>query len=178
MPQQFTRVKPGGLITAALINQMEVAIEQLSGAQIAGPVSIPNLFGLTLGNAVAILNVPSTQLTVGNVLDSLGNTIDSSQPDSQRLLVLNQMPVAGTNVFAGSSVNLVVAPKPGSSPPPPRLPSITGFNPTQVHVRALLEIDGLNFDPLPSNNNVTFAGVAAVAPSSASNPAKLIVVVP
>jgi IPT/TIG domain len=94
------------------------------------------------------------------------------------VLVLNQMPAPGTNVYAGSSVNLVVSPMPGSSIAAPLLPSITSFNPVPVPVGAQLEIDGQNFDPLNTNNKVTIGGVATAAPSAGSNTVKLFVVVP
>lgn len=177
---QLNNVKPGDLIKAADWNALVAAIQGLSAPVTVGPIVVPNLFGLQLGNAVAIITLPSTQLAVGNVLDSLGNPIDITQVDSQHLIVLNQMPVPGTNVYAGSSVNLVVAPKPGSAPPPPKIPTITGFSATALNpapIGSQVEIDGTNFDTQLGNNQVTFAGVSAPPPSS-GNPQQLFVMVP
>lgn len=175
---QLNNVNPGDLIRAADWNALVAAVQALSGAVSVGGIVVPNLFGLTLSNAVAILNLPSTQLSQGTVIDTFGNLIDPSLSDSKPLVVLNQSPSAGASVFAGSSVNLVVTPKPGSAPPPPKLAAINAFKPTQVPIGAQLEIDGVNFDPLPTNNSVTFAGVQAAPPSGLSNPVQLFVIVP
>jgi len=176
---QLNNVNPGDLITAADWNALVAAINGLSGQAAAGPVAVPNLFGLTLGNALAIINLPSTQLSRGQIIDTFGNTVSPSTSGVTGLIVLSQSPAGGTNTFAGASVNLVVSPAPGSVPPPPKIPSISGFKPTTpVPVGAQVEIDGSNFDPLPSNNQVSFQGVAAAPPSSASNPVQLFVVVP
>ncbi len=175
----LNNVNPGDLIKAADWNALVAAINGLSGQPTTGPISIPNLFGLTLANAVAVLALPSTQLTRGQVLDTLGNTVDPNASGSGSLIVLNQSPVAGSSAFAGAAVNLVVSPAAGSSPPPPKTPSISGFKPsTPVPIGAQLEIDGLNFDPLPQNNQVSFAGITAAAPSGSSNPVQLFVIVP
>lgn len=175
---QLNTVKPGEPIKSADWNALVAAIQGLSG-QAVGPIAVPNLFGLTLGNALAIITLPSTQLSRGQILDTFGNLVNPSVAGSSALLVLNQSPIAGSNTFAGASVNLVVSPAPGSSPPPPKIPSISGFKPlTPIPVGAQVEIDGLNFDPLPSNNQVSLNGVAAGAPSIASNPVQLFVIVP
>ncbi len=175
---QLPNVKPGDLIKAADWNALIALVQGLSAQAAAGPVTVPSVFGLTLGNAVAIITLPSTQLTVGNILDTLGNTVNATQTNAAPLLVLNQMPAPGTNVYAGSSVNLVVSPMPGSTIAAPLLPGITSFNPVPVPVGAQLEIDGQNFDPLNTNNKVTIGGVATAAPSAGSNTVKLFVVVP
>ncbi len=129
---QPNNVKPGDLIEAAQWNALVAAVQALSGTVSPAGISVPSLFGLTLGNAVAILTLPTTQLAVGSIVDSLGNAVDPTLVDSKPLMVLNQVPPPGTNVLVGSGVSLVVAPKPGSAPPPPVFPSISAFNPTQV----------------------------------------------
>lgn len=175
---QLSNVNPGDLITAANWNALVAAVQGLSAQTPTGPISVPNVFGLTLGNAAAIINLPSTQLTLGSVFDTLGNTITSTLGNAATVLVLGQMPASGTNVFAGTSVNLVVSPLPGSAPPTPLLPTISAFNPVPVPVQAQLEIDGKNFDPLNSNNQVTIGGVATATPSAQSNSVTLFVIVP
>jgi len=169
---QLSTVKPGDPITAEQWNTLVAAI-QGAGPINVGPITVPNLFGLTLGNAVAIITLPSTQLTRGNIIDSLGNSVDPTVADSKPLIVLNQMPAAGTNVFAGTAVNLVVAPKPGSAPPPPQIPTISGFVPTQAPISTQLEIDGDNLN----GGSATFAGVPGI-PAGGSTKFKLFVVVP
>jgi IPT/TIG domain len=175
---QLTNAKPGDLIKSADWNALIALVQGLSGPAAAGPITVPSLFGLTLGNAIAIITLPSAQLTVGNIFDTLGNKVNAAVTNAGPLLVLNQMPPAGTNVYAGSSVNLVVSPLPGSTIAAPLLPSITSYNPVPVPIGAQLEIDGQNFDPLNSNNKVTIGGIATAAPAAGSNTVKLFVVVP
>jgi hypothetical protein len=174
---QLSMVNPGDPITSANWNALVAAVQALSGQAVTGGVTVPSLFSLTLGNAVSIITLPSTRLALGSVLDSLGNAIDPSLSDSKPLVILNQMPAPGANVFPGSPVNLVVSPKPGSAPPAPKVPSITAFKPTQINIGAQLEIDGLNFEP--GKTTVALDGVLAAAPSfPPSTPSQLFVVVP
>jgi hypothetical protein len=175
---QLTNVKPGDLIQAADWNALVAFVQGLSGPTAAGPIPVPSLFGLTLGNAIAIVSLPSAQLTLGTIYDTLGNKVNGTQSSAAPLVVLNQMPPSGTNVYPGSSVNLVVSPLPGSTAPAPLLPSIVSFTPVPVAVGAQLEIDGLNFDPLNSNNKVTIGGIATAVLAAGSNTVKLFVVVP
>ncbi len=173
---QLNNVKPGDLITAANWNAMVAAIQSLSGQPAAGPIVVPTLFSLTLGNALAILKLPSTQLAVGTLLDTLGNGVDPTVTGAGSLIVLSQMPAAGTNVFAGTAVSLVVSPLPGSTPPPPKTPVIQTFKPTSVNVGTQLEIDGQN---LGGTTSVTFGGIPAAPPSfPPSSPNQIFVVVP
>ena len=175
---QLTTAKPGDLIRAADWNALVAMVQGQSGQAAGGPITVPSLFGLTLGNAIAIITLPSAQLTVGSILDTLGNTVNATLTNAAPLLVLNQTPPSGTNVYPGSSINLVVSPLPGSTIATPLLPSITSFNPVPAPVGAQLEIDGQNFDPLNSNNKVTIGGVGTGVPAAGSNTVKLFVVVP
>jgi IPT/TIG domain-containing protein len=170
---QLSKVNPGDPITAANWNALVAAVQALSGTVSTGGISVPSFFGLTLGNAVAILSLPTTQLTVGSTVDSLGNAVDPTLVDSKPLMVLNQVPPPGTSVVSGSAVSLVVAPKPGSAPPPPVFPSITGFKPTQVPILTPVEIDGDNL----TGGTATFDGVAGI-PAAGNTKFKLFVVVP
>ncbi len=174
---QLNNVIPGGLIKAADWNALVAAVQSLSGQPAAGPIVVPTLFGLTLGNAIAILTLPSTQLAVGTLLDTLGNVVVPTTNGAKSLIVLNQMPVAETSVFAGSAVSIVVSPLPGSAPPPPVIPVIQTFKPTQVNIGTQLEIDGTNLGP--GTTSVTLAGVSAVPPTfPPSTPSQIFVVVP
>jgi hypothetical protein len=169
----LSKVNPGDPIKAADWNALVDALQTLSGTVSTGGITVPSLFGLTLGNAVAILSLPTTQLAVGSIVDSLGNAVDPTLADSKPLMVLSQEPPQGTNVIAGSGVSLVVAPKPGSAPPPPVLPTISGFIPTQVPILTPVEIDGDNLD----GGAATFDGVPGI-PAAGNTKFKLFVVVP
>jgi len=175
----LNKVNPGDLITAAQWNALVDAVSSFSGVAVTGPVTVPSVFGFTLTNAVALLTLPSTQLVVGSVIDSLGNRIDPNQPSSKSLIVLNQMPQAGTGVQPETSLNLVVTPVAGSAPPPPpQPPIISAFATVQpVPITQTVEIDGQNFDPAPGNNQVTFAGVQGTV-GGTSNRNQLFVSVP
>lgn len=156
---QLNIVNPGDPITAANWNALVAAVQALSGAVSTGGVVVPNLFGLTLGNAVAIITLPATKLSVGAIIDTTGTVVDPNAVDSKSLIVLNQMPQPGGGVPAQTPVNLVVAAKSGASSTP-QLPTITPFaNSTPTAILSTVQINGQNFDPTPSNNVVTFAGV-------------------
>jgi len=173
---QLNNVNPGDLIKAADWNALVAAVQGLSGHPAAGPVVVPTLFSLTLGNAIAILTLPSSQLAVGTLLDTLGNGVDPTSSGAKSLIVLNQMPAAGTNVFAGNAVSLVVSPLPGSAPPPPKTPVIQTFKPTSVNIGTQLKIDWQN---LGVTTAVTFGGIPAAPPSfPPSSPNQIFVVVP
>jgi len=113
---QLNNVNPGDLITAANWNALVAAINGLSGQAQAGGIVVPSFFGMTLNSAAAIIRLPSSQLNLGTILDSLGDTIDPSSPASVNLLVLGQSPPAGMTVPAASPLNLVVSPSAASPP--------------------------------------------------------------
>jgi len=110
----LNNVNPGDLIKAADWNALVAAVQALSGPVTAGGVAVPDFFGFTLGTAAAILDLPSSQLVLGRILDVFGETISPRSPNSVQLLVLGQSPAVGTTVPAGSLLNLVVSPTPGS----------------------------------------------------------------
>jgi hypothetical protein len=129
---QLNNVTPGQLIKAVDWNALVAAVQALSGQVQAGGVTVPDLFGWTLGTAVAVINLPSTQLKLGSILDTFGDTVDPRLPESIALLVLGQSPPVSTNVPAGSSLNLVVSAKVGSPPGgSPVTLGITGVQPGQ-----------------------------------------------
>ncbi len=111
---QLNSVRPGDLIKADDWNALVTAVQGLSGPVQPGGIVVPSLFGMTLNAAVAIIRLPSSQLNLGSVLNSYGETVDPSSPDAINLLVLGQSPSAAVSVSAASSVNLVVSPSPGS----------------------------------------------------------------
>jgi hypothetical protein len=110
---QLNNVRPGDLIRAEDWNALVAVVQGLPGPVSQGVVS-PDFFGLTLGNAAAVLSLPSSQLTLGRVLDIFGEPINPRLADSINLLVLGQSPSMGVAVPAGTPINLVVSPTPGS----------------------------------------------------------------
>jgi hypothetical protein len=117
------KVNPGDLITAANWNALVAAVNGLSGQAQVGGITVPSFFGMTLNSAAAIIRLPSSQLNLGTVLDTLGDTIDPTQPASVNLLVLGQSPSAGVSVPAATPINLIVSPSAAS--PPQGLQQIT-----------------------------------------------------
>ena len=111
---QFNNLNPGDLIKAADWNALVAAVQSLSGQAQPGGVMVPNLFGMTLSTATAIIKLPSSQLNLGSILNANGDSVNPSSPDAQHLIVLGQSPSAGVSVTAASALNLMVSPVPGS----------------------------------------------------------------
>jgi hypothetical protein len=111
---QLNNVRPGDLIRAEDWNALVAAVEGLSGQVQPGGVVVPNLFGMTLNTAAAIIRLPSSQLNLGSVLNSYGESVDPNSPDTMSLLVLAQSPGAGISVTTATALNLMVSPTPGS----------------------------------------------------------------
>ena len=172
MPVTLTNVEPGDLITSekwnlllARVAELAAQVQGLSGNVSTGTVTVPNLFGLTLNQATAIITNPAQQLALGNVIDALGQFIDPNEPDAGSLLVINQIPSAGTKTFPGAGVSLLVAGTAGDGePPPPTLPLISEVFPTPSPVGNQVEIRGSNFAPLNTNNVVTFDNIPTPNP--------------
>ena len=177
-------VQPGDLISAerwnlllAQVTDLANQVQQLSGGVVTGTVTVPNLFGRTLAEASAIITQPALQLALGVVLDASGKVVNPQQQGMGQLLVLNQVPSAGTKTNPGASVQLVVAAVQGGEPQPVLLPRINLIVPATVAVGAQLEIRGENFESLASRNGVSFDGRAAV-PTDLSTTTSLFVIVP
>jgi PASTA domain len=108
---QLNNVRPGDLIRAEDWNALVAAVQ---GGSVTTGITVPDLFGVNLSNAVAVLDLPSSQLVRGRVFDTYGDAIDPRSPSSIQLIVLGQSPSVGTTVPAGTTINLVVSPTPGS----------------------------------------------------------------
>jgi PASTA domain-containing protein/IPT/TIG domain-containing protein len=179
-------VKPGDLITSELwklllgrIGDLETKVQILSGNIGTGTVTVPDVFGHTLKDARGQITKPALQLGVGFIIDAFGNQVDDSLPASDDLIVIGQMPQAGTRTQPLTSVNLAVSAKAGSATEPPKPPKITpgAFTPSPVPAGTEVTIGGENFAPIPSDNKVTFDGVAGQV-SDSSTPTFLKVTVP
>jgi len=104
----ISHVNPGEVIRASLINQL-IDVANGGAAAPASGVAVPDVFGLQLAQARAILTQLSVNLTLGSVFDVFGTAINPSGVGSGGLLVLGQAPPAQTRVPVGSPVNLTVA---------------------------------------------------------------------
>jgi hypothetical protein len=169
-------VKAGDLITSDLINKMIALLQGAPSAPTGVPA--PNLFGLTLGQAVSLLRGSTSSVQLGGILDVFGTSVAPTDPIKIGLLVVGQSPSWGVVVPAGTGVNLVIAAAVAISPS--KVPTITGFLPaTGQSVGLTLDIIGTNFDTLATNNVVTIGGVVATIQNSTSNNAQnLLVTVP
>jgi hypothetical protein len=163
------KVVEGELIKSDWVNslleklgELNAKVIQLSAGIPAGTVTVPNVFGKTLFQARQILTLPSLKLTLGNVLDSNGASINAQSPGSFSLNVLGQYPVPGAKATPGSAVNLLVAGKAESAPSPPsKAPTITGFSDDKTPIGELVDIVGTNFALDKDDNDVTFKNIPA-----------------
>lgn len=186
-----SQVQPGDLISSDLMNEMldelaslKSAIDQFGAP--TGTVPVPNLFGLTLSEARAIITQPARQVTLGTVIDITGVTVDPLAQTNRLRVVLTQSPTAGARVQPGYAINLVVSASPdGSSGPVAKPPTITelqtpdGTTTTTFAVGDGMVIVGTNFDPTPPNNAVSFNGISVTPKPNANDPTRrLIIVVP
>jgi hypothetical protein len=172
-------VNSGGLITAEFMNQIIARINDIDGrtGTATGTVTVPLLVGRTLGQARAILQAPSTQLQMGEVLNTSGAFIDTLTNDSLALTVINQMPAANARVSPGTAVLLLV-PGTGGSSGHSNL-AITSITPNPAATNSLVTINGQGFDPDRTLNLVTFDNVAVPEPpTQQSTTFQLIVRVP
>jgi hypothetical protein len=182
-------VKPGDLITSELwkllldrIGDLEAKVQVLSGNIGTGTVTVPDVFGHTLKDARGQITKPALQLGVGFIIDAFGNQVDDNLPASDSLIVIGQMPQAGTRTQPLTSVNLAVSGKTGTAGgggETPKLPKITpgAFTPSPVPAGTEVTIGGENFASIPGDNKVTFDGVAGQV-SDSSTPTFLKVTVP
>lgn len=173
-------VTSGDLITASLMNQIIQRLNELEGASVpGGNATVPAVIGMSLSSARSTIIAPSTQLSLGFVIDAGGNAVDLSSASDLQKVVINQTPTAGSRVNAGVAVNLVVSGSTGSgSQPQPQPPKITGFTPLSVAAGQEVQILGENFALSRFQNEVSFDNVPAQPPSSASSPTSLFVTVP
>lgn len=168
-------INPGDVISSNLMRRI---IELLNAHEAAlggggGGVTVPNLFGRTLGEARVSLQLQ--QLVLGTVVDTGGAIVNALAPSAQTRMVLNQVPVSGLKTVAGGAVNLVLAGESGGSPPPPAPPAITLLVPTSVRAGQSLEIRGSGFAGTAAL--VTIGGITATVLGT-SNVTRLYVTVP
>lgn len=102
------RVEAQGFqVATASITVPEAAVQSIALTPAGG--FMPLVFGLELGQALSVLS--GAQIAVGRVLDVTGTDVPPANPGSAygSSLVLMQLPLAGTAVPTGQSVQLVVA---------------------------------------------------------------------
>jgi hypothetical protein len=169
-------VNPGDVISSALMKKI---IDLLNAHETSlggggGGIVVPNLFGQTLNDARLALQLQ--QLTLGTVVDTGGAVINPLAVSSQQRMVLNQVPVSGSQTVTGGSVNLVVAGQSSGSPAPaPAAPVINLLLPSSVRAGNTLEIRGSGFAGVTSV--VTFGGINGVVQAT-SNQTRIFVLVP
>ncbi len=171
-------INPGDVISSELMRKIIELINAhdaaLSGGGGGGGVTVPNLFGRPLSEAKVSLQLQ--QLALGTVVDAGGSIINPASTSSGSLMVLNQVPVAGSKTVAGGAVNLVVAGSAGgTAPPPPPTPVVTLLVPTSVRAGGSLEIRGSGF--AGATCTVTLGGINATVLGT-SNISRLYVTVP
>jgi hypothetical protein len=173
MAVTLATVQPGDIISSerwnlllARIAELAGQIDQLSGSVSTGTVVVPSVFGLTLNQARAIITQPTQQLTMGSVINAFGEIINTSLPASASLRVINQIPVAGARTIPGAGVNLVVAATADStgSNPSTTQPSIIDIVPSPGPVDSQVEIRGLRFASINTDNVVTFDNIPVSSP--------------
>lgn len=170
------RVNPGDVISSALMRKiidLVNAHETALGGGGPGGNVVPNLFGQTLTSAQVALQLQN--LVLGTVVNTGGAIVSPAAPSSAQLIVLNQVPVAGSTLGAGRSVDIVVAGSSGGPPPPPPPPVILQIVPTSVRANDTLEIQGTNLSGTQAT--VTFGGIAGSVLGT-SNQTRLFVTVP
>ncbi len=108
----LSHVLPGQVIRSKDFNAL---IDEINALQTGAPgagVSVPDVFGVALSQAKAVITQPSVNLTLGSVFDVFGTAINPNTPASAARLVLGQAPPALARVTVGSPVNLTVAASP------------------------------------------------------------------
>ncbi len=177
------QVSPGDLITANLWNQIlnrldliDATIGSLGGVG-SLTIVVPIVYGRTLADARSILTAPAQQLNLGSVLDTKGTVVSPNAPGSASLVVIAEMPPAGTRVAPNTSIDLLVAAQGSGGGGPQPLPVINLILPASAPVGSQVTINGANFAVLNTANTVRFDTQTAVV-SPLSNDQQLIVTVP
>jgi hypothetical protein len=190
IPPLPSKVLPGQLISVELMNAFidEFARLRADSSTGGGTVQVNNLFGLTVAQVRALLQQPTTLITLGAVLDADGASVDVLASANAGLIVLSQSPQAGQLVNPGTPVNLVVSRSNsggGTTIPPLPNPTITRFENISGVVGSTFRVGesfvivGNNFASTASQNVVTVGGVPATVVSDAGNPTqRLTVTVP
>lgn len=176
MLEDLEEVKPGDLITAALINTLIRAMKDVVAT--VGDNVVPNFFGRTISDVKNALAQGGNKLKIVGAMDAAGVVVDINRTENATRVVVAQIPPPDERVQDNAAVYLLVAAVPGSGPQQAEAPVITGFSPLSAPVSTPVQIIGKNFDPSYSKNKVTFDGVPAPGPSADSSPYSLFVSVP
>ena len=186
IPPLPPRVLPGQLIAADYLNAIVDELARLRGTATTGEgtATVPNFFGLSIAQVRALMAQPTTQVTLGAVIDVTGAGVDILATANAGLIILTQNPQTGSLVSPGTPVNIVVS-RAGSgggttTPPPPptitRFESISGVAGSSFRVGDSFVIVGTNFLSTASLNIVTIGGVTANVTSDPGNPTQRLTV--
>jgi hypothetical protein len=177
-----TQVTAGDLITAELMNEILARLGSVEGKVVVSPggaVTVLSFVGQQLSATRTTLIAPTTQLSLGFVINAAGEGVDLAAADSGALIVINQVPPGGTKVNAGTPISLVVSSAgSGSASQSKPKPKITSVTPEKVNAGLQVQIIGENFALSRFQNEVFFNGFRGPDPTSASGPTSLFVVVP
>lgn len=154
-----TEVQPGDLITADLWNALVRKLNSLQPSQGPTGVSVPSVFGLTLFDARAALTLPGLQLSLSQVIDAFGLSVNASDSANAQRRVIAQAPPGGSRVDVGTGVSLVVAAVPSTGGSTGGGPPVIATLPGTAQATSFITIIGSNFDTPFSNNKVTFDGI-------------------
>lgn len=180
MPILPSEVQPGDIISSELMTEILSRLSQLSDIVITGTQQVPNVIGMNLADARTQIQLPSRQLALGFVVNTVGAAVNPNAAANSNLIVLNQTPIAGHLAAINSSVNLVVSQSGGGStnPDPAQQPVISGTetlggsNATEFAVGENMVLVGNNFSANASQNIVTFDGVRALVSGNAADPTR------
>ena len=114
-----------------------------------GPVEVPNLVGLSIGDAREVLR--ESDLKVGDITDQASEDVEEGE-------VLSQFPEEGREVESGSAIDLVVS----SGPEEILAPSVIGQS--QADAEAEIEAAGLTVSVLTAPNDAPAGEVIAQDP--------------
>jgi hypothetical protein len=174
--EDLEEVKPGDLITAALINALIRAMKDVVST--VGDNVVPNFFGRTISDVKNALAQGGNKLKIVGAMDAAGVVVDITRTESATRVVVGQIPPPDERVKDNTGAYLLIAAVPGSGPQQSEPPVITGFSPLTAPVSTPVQLIGKNFDPVQSLNKVTFDGVPASVPSADSTRFSLFVSVP
>lgn len=174
-------IGPGKLIRSDVLAWVVEHIRDLEdrvGDGPAGQVTVPNLIGRTLGNAIDTLGQSSLALRLGRVLDTSGALVNTSDARQRPRVLLAQFPPPNDRVAPNSVVEFLAAPLDETET---TAPAISGITPSRARINELVTITGQNFPsswPSNTNNAVTFDGAEGEVQAGSSTPTAITVRVP
>src|SRR5262245_26823688 len=94
LPPLPTKVLPGQLISAEHFNFFIDEFVRIRAGSTTGngTVGVPNFFGLSITQVRALLQLPTTQVTLGAVIDVTGAGVDILATANAGLIALTQSP--------------------------------------------------------------------------------------